>query len=230
MTTVVIADDQELVRQGIRWLLESRGIKVLAEATDGKEAVRATLDLQPDVLVLDIRMPLADGIDATRELRRVGDATRILVLTTYDLDELVHEALRAGADGFVLKAISPERLVEAIERVAAGEALLSPSITTRLIAHYARTSLPEERSSVLAPLTERERDVLKLIASGKSNTEIAHDLFIGSATVKTHINRVFTKLGLATRAQAVITAYESGLVQPGGVEASHTGSTQSPNG
>jgi DNA-binding NarL/FixJ family response regulator len=216
VTTVVLADDQALVRSGLRVLLEARGVDVVGEAEHGRAAVDATRALRPDVLLMDIRMPVMDGIAATREVVAAGLPTRVLVLTTYDLDEYVYEALRAGAAGFMLKASPPDRLVEAIAVVAGGEALLAPSLTQRLIAEHVRrpppsTGVPE----VLRELTDREREVLVLVARGLSNEDIAAALFVSLATVKTHVNRILGKLDLRSRAQAVVTAYETGLVRPG---------------
>ncbi len=221
MTSVVLADDQDLVRSGLRALLEARSIEVLAEAANGREALNAARECRPDVLVMDIRMPVMDGIAATREIAAVGLPTRVLVLTTYDLDQYVYEALKAGAAGFMLKASPPDRLAEAIELVAAGEALLAPSLTQRLIAEYVRrpppaTGVPEP----LRELTARERDVLVMVARGRTNEEIADELVVSLATVKTHVNRILGKLGLRSRAQAVVAAYESGLVLPGEAVAS----------
>jgi DNA-binding NarL/FixJ family response regulator len=216
MTSVVLADDQDLVRTGLRALLEARGVDVLAEAEDGRAAVEATRSHRPDVLVMDVRMPTMDGIAATREVVRAGLSSRVLILTTYDLDEYVYEALRAGASGFMLKATPADRLVDAIEVVAAGEALLAPSLTQRLIAEHVRR--PPPRSGVpeeLRELTQREREVFLLLARGLSNEEIAATLVVSLATVKTHVNRILAKLGLRSRAQAVVTAYETGLVRPG---------------
>ncbi len=216
MTSVVLADDQDLVRSGLRALLEARGIEVLAEAANGREALRAAREWRPDVLVMDIRMPVLDGIAATREVAATGLATRVLVLTTYDLDRYVYEALKAGAAGFMLKTSPPDRLAQAVEVVAAGEALLAPSLTRRLIAeHISRppptTGIPEP----LRDLTARERDVLVLVARGLANDEIAAELVVSLATVKTHLNRILAKLDLRSRAQAVVAAYESGLARPG---------------
>ena len=216
MTSVVLADDQDLVRSGLRALLEARGIDVLGEAEHGRAAIEATRAVRPDVLVIDIRMPVMDGIAATREVVAARLPTRVLVLTTYDLDEYVYEALRAGAGGFMLKSSPPDRLVDAIHVVAGGEALLAPSLTRRLIAEHVRrppprTGIPEE----LRELTEREREVLTLVARGLANDEIAATLVVSLATVKTHVNRILMKLNLGSRAQAVVTAYETGLVRPG---------------
>jgi DNA-binding NarL/FixJ family response regulator len=216
MTSVVLADDQELVRTGLRALLEARGVDVVGEAEHGRAAVEAARAQRPDVLLMDIRMPVMDGIAATREVVSANLPTRVLVLTTYDLDEYVYEALRAGAAGFMLKSSPPDRLVDAIEVVAAGDALLAPSVTQRLIAEHVRrpppaTGVPEQ----LTELTDREREVLVLVARGLSNDEIAERLVVSLATVKTHVNRVLGKLGLRSRAQAVVTAYETGLVRPG---------------
>jgi len=216
VTRVALADDQELVRSGLRGLLEARGLDVVGEAGDGRAAVALAHELQPDVLVMDIRMPVLDGISATRELTSSGSATRVLVLTTYDLDRYVYDALRAGAAGFLLKASPPDRLAEAVRVVAAGEALLAPSLTRRLIAaHISRPPPVEGAPPALADLTEREREVLALVARGLSNDEIAARLVVSPATVKTHVNRVLSKRQLRSRAQAVVLAYESGLVQPG---------------
>jgi DNA-binding NarL/FixJ family response regulator len=216
MTSVVLADDQELVRSGLRALLEARGIEVLGEVGDGRAAVETTRALRPHVLVMDIRMPVMDGIAATREVVAAGLSSRVLVLTTYDLDEYVYEALRAGAAGFMLKASPPDRLVDAIHVVAGGEALLAPSLTQRLIAEYVRRPPPSAGiPETLRDLTEREREVLVLVARGLSNDDIAATLVVSLATVKTHVNRILSKLDLRGRAQAVVIAYESGLVRPG---------------
>ncbi len=216
MTSVVLADDQDLVRSGLRALLEARGITVAAEAAHGRAAVEAARAHRPDVVVMDIRMPVMDGIAATREIVAAGLPTRVLVLTTYDLDEYVYEALRAGAGGFMLKASPPDRLVDAIRVVAGGEALLAPSLTQRLIAEHVRRPPPHVGvPEALRDLTEREREVLALVARGLSNEDIAATLVVSLATVKTHVNRILTKLGLRSRAQAVVVAYETGLVRPG---------------
>ena len=216
MTSVVLADDQELVRSGLRALLEARGIDVLAEAEHGRAAVEAARLRRPDVLLMDIRMPVMDGIAATREVVAAQLSTRILILTTYDLDEYVYEALRAGAAGFLLKAAPADRLVEAIDVVARGEALLAPTVVQRLIAEHVRRPPPTNGvPEALRQLTERELEVLALIARGLANDEIAAELVVSLATVKTHVNRILAKLGLRSRAQAVVTAYETGLVRPG---------------
>ncbi len=216
MTTVVVADDQDLVRSGLRLVLEKGGIDVVGEAADGRQAVDVVRRTGADVVLMDIRMPVLNGIAATRELMRLGGRTRVLVLTTYDLDEYVYAALCAGAAGFLLKATPPDRLVEGIRTVAAGEALLAPALTRRLIEEH--ISRPPPSSGVpagLRELTEREREVLVLVARGLSNEEIARNLFIAQVTVKTHVNRILAKLGLRGRVQAVVLAYEPGLVTPG---------------
>jgi DNA-binding NarL/FixJ family response regulator len=216
MTTVVLADDQELVRSGLRALLQARGVAVVGEADHGRAAIQAIRAHLPDVLLMDIRMPVMDGITATREIVAAGLPTRILILTTYDLDEYVYQALRAGAAGFMLKASPPDRLVDAIHLIARGEALLAPTLTQRLIAEHVRRPPPGDAiPHQLVQLTEREREVLVLVARGLSNEDIAATLVVGLATVKTHINRILTKLGLRSRVQAVVTAYETGLVRPG---------------
>jgi len=216
VTSVVLADDQALVRSGLRALLEARGVDVVGEAEHGRAAVDAARTSRPDVLVMDIRMPVMDGIAATREVVAAGLPTRVLVLTTYDLDEYVYEALRAGAAGFMLKASPPDRLVDAIGVVAGGEALLAPSLTQRLIAEYVRRPPPSAGiPEGVRELTEREREVLVLVARGLSNEDIAATLFVSLATVKTHVNRILSKLDLRSRAQAVVAAYETGLVRPG---------------
>ena len=209
---VVIADDQELVRTGFRKILESEpDIEVVAEASDGSQAVDEALLRRPDVVLMDIRMPKLDGLEASR---RLAGKVRILVLTTFDLNEYVYEALRAGASGFLLKDAPADELVRAIRVVARGEALLSPSITRRLIEEFARRPAASDWPALDA-LTAREREVLQLVARGLSNAEIANELFLGEATVKTHVGRILQKLDLRDRVQAVVLAYESGLVLPG---------------
>jgi DNA-binding NarL/FixJ family response regulator len=210
---VLIADDQALVRTGFRKILESEpDLEVVGEAGDGGEAVEASLLLRPDVVLMDIRMPRLDGLEATRLL---AGKTRVLVLTTFDLNEYVYEALRAGASGFLLKDAPADQLVTAIRVVAAGEALLAPSVTRRLIEEFARRPPSNTRPAELEALSPRELEVLRLVARGLSNAEIASELFLGDATVKTHVSRILRKLTLRDRVQAVVLAYESGLLQPG---------------
>jgi DNA-binding NarL/FixJ family response regulator len=216
---VLIADDQALVRAGFRMILESQhDIDIVGEAEDGAEAVTLARELSPDVVLMDIRMPGLDGLEATRRLLLDGpNGTHVLVLTTFDADEYVYAALKAGAAGFLLKSAPPAHLIEAVHLVASGEALLAPSITRRLIEDYVRRPAPGARSpKELEDLTDRELQVLKLIARGLSNAEIAATLFVSEATIKTHVNRVLSKLDLRDRVQAVVLAYETGLVQPGG--------------
>jgi DNA-binding NarL/FixJ family response regulator len=212
---VLIADDQALMRTGFRMILDAEpDIEVVGEAIDGADAVRRFRDLGPDVVVMDVRMPTLDGIEATRRLAALDPPARVLILTTFDLDEYVYEALRAGASGFLLKDRPSEELVAAVRVIAAGDALLAPSVTRRLIEEFARRA-PSVARAQLAALTDREREVLVLIARGLSNTEIARSLYVAETTVKTHVGRVLHKLGVRDRAQAVVLAYESGLVQPG---------------
>ncbi len=216
MIRVVIADDQELVRTGFRVILSAEpDLDVVGEAGDGLEAIEVARALRPQVVLMDIRMPELDGIEATRRIAHGGSAPRVLILTTFDLDEHVYEALRAGASGFLLKDAGADELLHAVRVIAAGDALLSPSITRRLIEDYARRPPAPERPAALAELTPRELEVLRLIAGGRSNRDIARELVVGDATVKTHVARIFAKLDLHDRAQAVVLAYESGLVQPG---------------
>lgn len=212
----MIADDQALVRTGFRLILEAQpGIEVAGEASNGEEAVAAVREHAPDIVLMDVRMPRMDGLEATRRILE-GDRApcRVVMLTTFDLDEYVYAALRAGASGFLLKDVSPEHLVAAVRLVSAGDALLAPSITRRLIERFARVGLPESRTA-MAELTPREMEVLTLIARGISNAEIAEKLFLSEATVKTHVARILSKLELANRVQAVVFAYENGLVQAG---------------
>lgn len=222
MTTpirVLIADDQALVRGGFHVLVDSAAdLVTVGEAADGAEAVTLTEELAPDVVLMDIRMPVTDGIEATRAIASNPKtaATRVLILTTFDLDEYVYEALRAGASGFLLKDTDPDTLLEAIRVVAAGDALLAPSVTRRLIAEFAQRRAPHRTDlSALDVLTEREREVMVQVARGLSNGEIADELFISPATAKTHVSRVMMKLAARDRAQLVAMAYESGLVTPG---------------
>ena len=217
MIRVLIADDQALVRGGFRLILETQeDIEVVGEAANGREAVDRARALRPDVVLMDVRMPGTDGLQATRLLLTDPDPPRVLMLTTFDLDEYVYDALRAGASGFLLKDVRPEQLADAVRVVATGETLLAPAITRRLVEQYLRRPPPGTSTPPgLAALTERELDVLQLIARGRSNAEIARSLFVSETTVKTHITHVFAKLGLRDRAQAVVLAYESGLVEPG---------------
>jgi len=216
---VVIADDQMLVRSGFRLILASAGIPVVAEAADGQEAVAAALKHRPEVMLMDIRMPEMDGLDATRRIlgSRCGQDMRIIILTTFDLDQYVYAALAAGASGFLLKDVSPEHLIAAVRLVRSGDALLAPSITRRLVERYAGHQPAARASADLAALTPRELEVLGLIARGLSNAELAAELVLSEATVKTHVARILTKLQLRDRVQAVVLAYETGLVSPGGV-------------
>jgi DNA-binding NarL/FixJ family response regulator len=219
MTTVLIADDQALVRVGLRKILETeRETTVVGEAGDGEDAVAAAGRLRPDVVLMDIRMPVLDGIEATRRIVRADPATRVLILTTFGLDTYVYEALRAGASGFMLKDAPPEEIAAAVQIVASGEALLAPTVTRMVIEEFARRA--PAAAPVLPPavadLTPREREVLDLLARGLSNPEICARLVISEATAKTHVAHILQKLGLRDRVQAVIYAYESGLVAPGG--------------
>jgi DNA-binding NarL/FixJ family response regulator len=216
MIRVAIADDQALVRTGFRVILDAEpDLEVVGEAADGHEIVDLVQARRPDVVLMDVRMPNLDGIEATRRLTVLPQPPRVLMLTTFDLDEYVYEALRAGASGFLLKDAGADELLHAVRVVAAGEALLSPSITRRLIADYSRRPPASEQPAALAELTPRELEVLRLLARGLSNAEIAGELVLGDATVKTHVARVFQKLDLHDRAQAVVLAYETGLVTPG---------------
>jgi DNA-binding NarL/FixJ family response regulator len=211
---VLIADDQELVRAGFRKLLDAEdGITIVGEAADGGQAVALATRLIPDVVLMDIRMPRMDGLEATRRLTK-STAVQVLILTTYDLDEYVFEAIRAGASGFLLKDSPPDSLIAGIATVARGDALLAPSVTRRLIAEFARRP-PENARSALPDLSPRETEVLIQLARGLSNREIAAKLFLGEATIKTHVGSILAKLGCRDRVQAVVAAYEAGLVQPG---------------
>jgi DNA-binding NarL/FixJ family response regulator len=213
--TVVVADDQALVRGGFKMILETQpDIDVVAEAQDGVDAVEQVEAHRPDVVLMDVRMPRLDGVAATRRIVAKHPETRVLVLTTFDEDEIVYEAFRAGASGFLLKTVPPTRLADAVRTIAAGEELLAPTVTRRLIETFLSTSRPPATSYGLENLTDRERQVLELIGRGLSNSEIANRFVISEATVKTHVNRVFSKLQLRDRVQAVVLTYESGLVQP----------------
>jgi DNA-binding NarL/FixJ family response regulator len=211
---VLIADDQALVRAGFRMILEAQpDIRVVAEAADGEAAIRLTRRHAPDVVLMDVRMPRMDGIEATRRLS--GSTSRILMLTTFDLDAYVYAAMKAGACGFLLKDDPPESLLAAIRAAARGDALLAPAITRRLVEEFVRRPQPGVSDERLGVLTPREREVLERMGRGRSNAEIAAELFLSEATVKTHVTRVLTKLHLRDRAQAVVLAYESGLLRPG---------------
>ncbi len=214
---VLIVDDQALVRSGFRLILEGRpDLEVVGEAEDGEEAVRLAGELEPDVILLDIRMPALDGIEATRRIVASGSAARVLVLTTFDLDEYVYGAIRAGASGFLLKDVRPNDLVDAIRLVAGGNALLGPTVTTRLLERFTQPAAePATEPATAASLTEREREILRLLARGLSNAEIAARLVVSETTVKTHVSNLLRKLGVRDRVQAVILAYESGLVGSG---------------
>ncbi|KAB8183863.1 response regulator [Microbispora catharanthi] len=226
-TRVVIADDQALVRSGFGMILAADGIEVTAEAADGAEAVAAVRRTRPDVVLMDIRMPRMDGLEATRQIMAADPGeTRVLILTTYDLDHYVYAALTAGASGFLLKDVTPEHLVAAVRLVRAGDALLAPTITRRLVERFARRD--ETRAAVhrdLSELTPRELEVLRLLATGLSNAELADRLSLSPTTVKTHVARILSKLGLRDRVQAVVLAYETGLITPGSLADRPPGST-----
>ncbi|MFI7019711.1 response regulator [Streptomyces sp. NPDC050164] len=218
MIRVLLADDQSLVRAGFRALLDAQpDIEVAAEAADGEEAVRGIRELRPDVVLMDIRMPVLDGLAATRRVTEdpdLGDV-KVVMLTTFELDEYVFEAIRSGASGFLVKDTEPEELLRAVRAVVAGDALLSPGVTRRLIAEFAARSKEPTAADALARLTEREREVMALVGIGLSNEEIARRLVVSPLTAKTHVSRTMVKLGARDRAQLVVLAYESGLVRPG---------------
>jgi DNA-binding NarL/FixJ family response regulator len=217
MIRVALADDQVMIRSGLRMIVEAEAdLCVVGEAGDGAEAVELAQRAAADVMLMDVRMPRLDGIEAASRIAALGIPTKILMLTTFDLDDYVYAALRAGASGFMLKDAPAEQLLEGIRVVAAGDALLAPSVTRRLIEHVVRApSASTTMPAGFADLTERELDVLRLVARGMSNSEIAGGLYLGEATVKTHVGRIFSKLGLRDRVQAVVLAYECGLVTPG---------------
>ncbi len=216
-TRIAVVDDQDVVRTALAALLATQpDFSVVGTAADGAKAVRLCAEQRPDVVLMDVRMPVMDGIEATRRIVATGHRPRVLVLTTFDLDEHVYDALEAGASGFLLKDASAERLFEAVRVIAAGDALLSPGVTRRLVAEFARLrTRPASVPAAVEALTPREHEVLLLVAEGLSNPEIARRLVVGEETVKTHVSRVLTKLGLRDRTQAVVLAYESGLVVPG---------------
>jgi DNA-binding NarL/FixJ family response regulator len=215
--SVVLADDQALVRAGFRMILEAEDdIEVVGEASDGDQAVLVTRQLRPDVVLMDVQMPRMDGLEATGRIIGAADSqSRVVILTTFERDDYVFEALRAGASGFLLKNAPPEELVHAVRVVAAGDALLAPSVTRKVIEEYARRPATRSHEADIGRLTERETEVLQLLATGKSNSELATHLYLGEGTIKTHVSNVLTKLGLRDRMQAVVFAYESGLVEPG---------------
>jgi DNA-binding NarL/FixJ family response regulator len=217
MTTVLLADDQAIVRAGVRTLLEpASDIDVVGEAADGLEALKQVAALRPDVTLMDIRMPNLNGIDATRRIVSAGHDTKVVILTTYGLDEYVYNALLAGAAGFLLKTEAPERFIDAVRAAAAGDRLLGPATTRQLIERYLSAGAPTRKPPrELQSLTEREREVLRLVAAGLSNQELAVRLHIGEGTVKTHVARMLAKLGCRDRVQAVVYAYEHGFVRPG---------------
>ena len=215
---VLLADDQAMVRTGFRMILESEGdIGVVGEAASGEQALDSTRLLRPDVVLMDIQMPDGDGLEATRRITAYGELpSRVVILTTFERDEYVFEALQSGASGFLLKNAPPEELLHAVRVVTAGEALLAPSVTRRIIEQFARQPVRPELGERLDALTQRELEVLQLLASGKSNAELAAELFVTEGTIKTHVSSLLAKLGLRDRVQAVVLAYESGLVTPGG--------------
>ena len=216
MIRVVLADDQDLVREGLRMLLDVEpDIEVVGEACDGKQALAEIRRVDPDVVLMDVRMPELDGIEATARIASTGSSARVLVLTTFDLDEYVYRALRAGASGFLLKDATRDQLVGAVRTIARGEALLAPAVTRRLIEDFCRGPEPGSVPAGAAELSEREHEVLQLLARGLSNAEIAKTLVLGETTVKSHVARVLAKLGLRDRVQTVVFAYETGLVRPG---------------
>jgi DNA-binding NarL/FixJ family response regulator len=216
MIRLVVVDDQDVVRAGLAALLDTQpDFQVAGTAGDGAQAIRVCAEPRPDLVLIDIRMPVMDGIEAARRILAVDDPPRVVMLTTFDLDEYVYDALAAGASGFLLKDITAERLFDAVRVVAGGEALLAPTVTRRLIGEFARLRPRPRRSARLAVLTPRETEILRLIAHGLSNMEIANQLVVSEQTVKTHVRRVLGKLGLRDRAQAVVVAYETGLITPG---------------
>jgi DNA-binding NarL/FixJ family response regulator len=222
---IAIADDQPLVRAGLRMIIEAADdLRIVAEASDGREAIDAARRAHPDIVLMDIRMPTIDGIEATRQITTAGDhPPRVLILTTFDLDEYVLGALRAGASGFLLKDVPPEQLVDAIRTVAGGDSLLAPSITTKLIESFLEGQTHAPIPPGLDDLTSRELEIFRLVARGLSNAEIAQQLVLSRATVKTHVTRILAKLGLRDRVQAVVLAYETAIIRPGTSDQRHQG-------
>lgn len=216
MIRVVVVDDQALVRGGFSMILNSEpDIEVVGEAADGVQAIAVCREMSPDVVLMDVRMPVMDGVEATRRIAAAG-GTRVLMLTTFDLDEYLYEAIRAGASGFLLKDLRPTDLAHAVRTIASGDTLLAPAVTRRLVEEFVRRPAPGRHPQLLDRLTEREVQVLGLLARGLSNAELVSELLVSDTTVKTHVSRVLTKLGLRDRVQAVVYAYECGLVRPGG--------------
>jgi len=212
---VVVADDQELVRTGFAMILDRAGFEVVAEAADGVEAVTAAREHHPDVVLMDVRMPNLDGIEATRRIVSAQPEVRVLALTTFDLDDYVYAAVRAGASGFLLKDVSPDDLVHAVRVVARGDAMLAPAVTRRMLDRFITVPAPGARAELPESVSDRERQVLELVARGRSNAEIAADLYLSEATVKTYVSRLLTKLDARDRVQLAVWAYESGLVRVG---------------
>ena len=212
---ILIADDQALVRNGFRLILETQpDLEVVGEAEDGRQAVQLADQLAPDVILMDIRMPQVDGVEATRHIVASGNPARILVLTTFDLDEYVYGAIRAGASGFLLKDVRPGELIEAIRLITGGNALLGPTVTQRLLERFTEAHHESDHDHIVASLTDREREILRLLATGLSNAELAQQLVVSQTTVKTHISNILRKLGVRDRVQAVVAAYQAGLVRP----------------
>jgi len=216
MTRILIADDDALVRMGLRVVLDGEDdLEVVGEAEDGRQAVDMAAELAPDLVIMDIRMPNLDGLAATRQITDAEDGPRVLVLTTFELDEYVYEALRAGAAGFVLKRVPPAELIEAVRVVAGGDSMVYPVATRRLVERFVAPAVGKEQARAIARLSEREQEVLRLLAHGHSNREMSEQLFVGMETIKSHVGSVLMKLGVRDRTQAVITAYESGFIRPG---------------
>lgn len=218
-TSIVLADDQGLVRAGFRLILDAQDdLRVVGEAGDGAEAVDVVRRLRPEIVLMDVQMPVFDGIEATRRLAEAGSSARVVILTTFEREDFIVAALRAGASGFLVKNAPPEQLLDAVRTVAAGDALLAPSVTRRLVERFAEQGVVHRRDDLVADLTERELEVLQQVATGRTNAEIAAEMYLGEATVKTHLSRVLTKLGLRDRVHLVVFAYEAGLVTPGNAD------------